>query len=335
MAAPAAAIFGCAGPALSPDERAFFSEAAPWGFILFARNVATPDQVRALADSLRDAVGRDAPILIDQEGGRVARMRGPHWRDWSDVRPFVEGLSPAEAEIALRLRYRLIAHELRTVGVDVDCAPVLDVPQPGSHPFLHDRALASDPALVARYGAAVRRGLEDGGVLPVIKHMPGHGRADADSHQRLPVADVDRETLLATDAAPFRAHADAPLGMTAHVLYPRIDADLCGTFSARIVDLIRRDIGFDGLLMTDDINMGALDGSVESRATRALAAGCDAVLHCNGDLAEMRAIAEAVPRLAGASLSRAVAAEAMRRAPQPFDASEARRALDALSRAHA
>jgi beta-N-acetylhexosaminidase len=335
MAPPAAAIFGCAGPELSPVERAFFADAAPWGFILFARNVETPAQVAALVCQLRDAVGRHAPILIDQEGGRVARLRGPHWRDWPDVRAFVEGLSPAEAEIALRLRYRLIAHELRALGVDVDCAPVLDVPQPGSHPFLHDRALGADPALVARLGAAVRRGLEEGGVLPVIKHMPGHGRADADSHQRLPIADVDRATLLATDAAPFRAHADAPLGMTAHVLYPQIDPDACGTFSSAVIGLIRRDIGFDGLLMTDDINMGALDGTVDSRASRALAAGCDVVLHCNGDLAEMRAVAAAAPRLAGAALSRAMAAEARRREPALFDISATESALDALMRVHA
>jgi beta-N-acetylhexosaminidase len=334
MAAPRAAIFGCAGLRLGVDERRFFADANPWGFILFGRNVADPAQLSALTADLRDAVGRDAPILIDQEGGRVARLRGPHWRDWPDVRRFVAGLSPAEAEIALRLRYRLIAEELRAVGVDVDCAPVLDAPTPGSHPFLHDRTLSDDPALVARLGAAVRRGLEDGGVSPVVKHMPGHGRADADSHLRLPVAEVDRATLSATDAAPFRALADAPMGMTAHVLYPQIDPDACATFSAVMVDLIRRDIGFRGLLMTDDISMGALDGPVESRATRALAAGCDVVLHCNGDPGEMQAVAAAAPRLAGAALRRAEAA-ARRPQPLPFDAAEAERALDALMRVHA
>lgn len=333
MAAPLAAIFGLSGPQLTARERAFFADSQPWGFILFARNIADPAQTAALTAALRDAVGRDAAVLIDQEGGRVARMRAPHWRDWPDVRAFIAGLSPDQADRALALRYSLIAHELRAVGIDVNCAPVLDAPQPGCHPFLIDRALACDPGDAARLGHAVRRGLADGGVLPVVKHMPGHGRADADSHQRLPRVTADLATLRATDFAVFRAHADAPMGMTAHVLYDAIDPDACGTFSAAVIAAIRHDIGFDGLLMTDDINMGALDGPVDRRAARALAAGCDVVLHCSGDLDEMQAVAAAAPRLAGRSLDRAAAVR--RPDALPLDVAEAERALRSLACAHA
>jgi beta-N-acetylhexosaminidase len=333
MAAPLAAIFGLSGPGLTARERAFFADSRPWGFILFARNIADPAQTAALTAALRDAVGRDAPVLIDQEGGRVARMRGPHWRDWPDVRAFVKGLTPDRAERALRLRYRLIAHELRAVGIDVNCAPVLDAPQPGCHPFLIDRAAASDHALAARFGHAIRQGLADGGVLPVIKHMPGHGRADADSHQRLPRVTADLATLRATDFAVFRAHADAPMGMTAHVLYDAIDPEACGTFSAAVIAAIRDDIGFDGLLMTDDINMGALEGTIAQRSARALAAGCDVVLHCSGDFDEMQSVAAAAPRLAGRALARA---QAVRRPDaMPLDVAEAERDLRSLTCAHA
>jgi beta-N-acetylhexosaminidase len=320
-----AAIFGCEGRTLSPRERAFFRDADPWGFILFARNIDDPAQVSALTSDLRASVGRDAPVLIDQEGGRVARMRAPHWRDWSDVRAMVAAAGP-RAEEALRLRYRLIAGELRAVGIDVNCAPVLDLPMDGGHPFLRDRALSSDAAEAARLGRAVRDGLEGGGVAAVVKHMPGHGRADADSHQRLPRVTADAATLRATDFAAFRPHADAAMGMTAHVLYEALDPEACGTFSPVVVRAIRDEIGFDGLLMTDDLSMGALDGDMASRVSRALRAGVDVALHCCGRFDEMEAVAGAAGLLEGAALRRARAAEA-RPAPQPFDVAEADAAL--------
>jgi len=328
--APRAAIFGCAGLRLSAAERAFFTDADPWGFILFARNIDSPDQARALTDELRACVGRAAPVLVDQEGGRVARLRPPHWRAWRDVRAMISGLAVAAAAEALRLRYRLIAAELRGVGVDVNCAPLLDVAQPGGAAFLRDRALGEDAATVARLGRAVRDGLEAGGVAPVIKHIPGHGRGDADSHLRLPVARADRAALDAVDFAAFRPHADAAMAMSAHVLYPALDPDACATFSPIVVEAIRRDIGFDGLLITDDIEMGALAGAMDARAARALAAGCDVVLHCSADMAGMQAVAAAAPPLCGRSLARAEAAMA-RRDPEPLDVAQAERALAALT----
>lgn len=334
MAAPLAAIFGLAGPRLTPAERALFAQSRPWGFILFARNVENPAQVSALTRDLRACVSRDAPVLIDQEGGRVARMRGPHWRDWPDVAAALAACPPDRAAEMLRLRYRLIAHELRAAGVDVNCAPLLDVVAPACHPFLRDRCLGADAATVARLGRAVREGLEAGGVLPVIKHMPGHGRGDADSHHGLPVARASRAEL-AEDFAAFAAHADAALGMTAHVLYPALDPENCGTFSPAVIGAVRGAIGFQGLLMTDDIGMGALDGPVETRAARALAAGCDVVLHCSGDLAGMARLADSLPRLAGRAAARAEAALAARRAPEPFDPAEANAALADIAMAHA
>lgn len=329
--APRAAIFGCEGLALSDRERAFFRDADPWGFILFARNVGTPGQVAALTQALRESVGRDAPVLIDQEGGRVARMRAPHWRDWTDVRAMVAAAGQG-AERALFLRYRLIAEELRAVGVDVNCAPVLDLPTPDSHPFLHARSLSADAAEAARLGRAVRAGLEAGGVSPVVKHMPGHGRADADSHQRLPRVTASAEALRGADFAAFRAHADAPMGMTAHVLYEALDPERCGTFSPVVVRAIREEIGFGGLLMTDDLSMGALDGDMASRVARALAAGVDVALHCCGRFDEMAAVAGAAGLLEGAALARAQAA-ARRPVPAPLDVAEAEDALRRLTTA--
>ncbi len=328
--APRAAIFGCAGPRLSAAERSFFAQADPWGFILFARNIDDPAQLSALTQELRACVGRAAPVLIDQEGGRVARLRPPHWRAWRDVRAMIARLGPDAAEAALRLRYRLIAEELRAVGVDVNCAPLLDVAQPDGAAFLRDRALGGDAGTVARLGRAVRDGLEAGGVAPVIKHIPGHGRGDADSHQRLPVAHADRATLEAVDFAAFRPHADAAMAMTAHVLYPALDPENCGTFSHAVIGAIRRDIGFDGLLMSDDLCMGALEGPMGARAARALAAGCDVALHCSGDIAEMEAVAEAAPVLSGRALARAEAAMA-RAIPEPLDIAAAECALAALT----
>jgi beta-N-acetylhexosaminidase len=332
MATPRAVVFGCAGPTLTARERALFRDADPWGFIVFARNVDDPAQLAALTAALRDSVGRDAPILVDQEGGRVARLRGPHWRDWPDVGVWLEGLAPEARPDAVRRRYRVIGAELRAVGIDVNCAPLLDLRLPVTHPFLRDRAMAADPAEAGALGRAVRDGLADAGVAAVVKHVPGHGRAEADSHAALPVVDADAARLRA-DFAPFAANADAPMAMTAHVRFTALDDARCATFSPTVIaQTIRGAIGFDGLLMTDDLNMGALDGRISERAARALVAGCDIALHCSGDLAEMEAVADATPRLAGRSLARAQAA-AIRPTPRlDLDVADDLRILRALDR---
>jgi beta-N-acetylhexosaminidase len=321
--AACAAIFGCAGPVLGAGERAFFAEAEPWGFILFARNVEAPEQLRRLTASLRDAVGRDAPVLIDQEGGRVARLRGPAWREWPPALEECRRLPTREARArAMRRRYQAIADELRGVGIDVNCAPVLDLARSETHAVIRDRCYGDDPAEVAAIGRAVADGLLAGGVLPVIKHVPGHGRATLDSHLALPEVRAGRAELDA-DVAPFRALADLPMAMTAHVVYPALDPGAPATQSAAVVRLIREEIGFDGLLMTDDLSMRALRGGFAERASRALAAGCDVVLHCNGDASEMAEVASAVPELAGAAARRAEAALALRGAAAPGRAAHA------------
>ncbi len=309
---PRAVIFGCAGPELLQSERAFFSGADPWGFILFARNIESPAQLLRLTSDLRDAVGRDAPVLVDQEGGRVARMRAPDWREWTPALEECERLpGPDLRARAMYLRYRLIAAELVSVGIDVNCAPVLDVVHARTHPVLRNRCYGRDPSDVARIGRAVAEGLLAGGVLPVMKHMPGQGRADLDSHADLPVVSATPAEL-AREFAPFRDLADLPIGMTAHVVYSKLDPEAPGTLSARVNSAIRADIGFGGLLLTDDLSMRALKGAFAERAERALAAGCDVILHCNGDAEEMSEIASAVPRLDGASARRADAALARR-----------------------
>ena len=315
----AGAIFGLAGPDLGQGEAAFFRDADPWGFILFSRNIVDPGQLARLTARLREAVGRDAPILVDQEGGRVQRLGPPHWRSWRDVAALFDGADEGRALEAARLRYRIIADELAHVGIDVNCAPLLDVRAPEGHEIIGTRALGQAAEDVARRGRAVCEGLLGGGVLPVVKHIPGHGRAMVDSHLDLPrvatgLADLDR-----IDFAPFRALADQALGMTAHVIYEAIDPERCATLSPEVVRVIRRDIGFGGLLMTDDLSMRALSGPLGARARQALTAGCDVVLHCNGEMAEMTAIAAAVPALAGAAAERAARAEAARRAPDPAD----------------
>jgi beta-N-acetylhexosaminidase len=307
-----AVIFGCAGRRLTDGERAFFAEADPWGFILFARNLDTPDQIRALTADLRATVGRDAPVLIDQEGGRVQRIRAPHATDWTDPLPFAAGLPPEARAEAMRLRYAVIASELRALGIDVDCAPVLDVARPDTHPIIRGRCYGDDPDTVALLGRAVAQGLMDGGCLPVMKHMPGHGASTADSHLERPVIALDRARLEAVDYAPFRALSDLPMGMTAHLAFDALDPGVPGTRSALVVNEIRTKIGFDGLLMTDDLSMKALDGSLADRAAMALAAGVDVVLHCNGEMDPMVEVAAAVPPLAGWALARAEAALALR-----------------------
>lgn len=308
----AAALFGCRSLALSAEENAFFAEVRPFGFILFARNVESPDQVRALVAELRACVGRaDAPVLIDQEGGRVQRLRPPHWR-----------AAPAAAEIAALgdragraayLNARLIGRELADLGITVDCAPVLDVARPETHAVIGDRAYSGDPARVAMLGRAVCDGLRAEGVHPVVKHIPGHGRACADSHLELPRVSASYEDLDALDFAPFKALKDEDWAMTAHIVYDAVDPEAPATCSqAMIAGVIRDAIGFTGLLMSDDLSMKALEGGFGERTRAALAAGCDMVLHCNGDLAEMRAIAAALTPLSAAAWARFAAAEARR-----------------------
>ncbi|MDP5306744.1 glycoside hydrolase family 3 N-terminal domain-containing protein [Paracoccus spongiarum] len=313
MAANATILGGIAGTALTGAERDFFRAADPWGFILFGRNVDHPDQLRRLTGDLREAVGREAVITVDQEGGRVQRLRGPHWTDWPA--PLDQaGAGPR----AMWLRHYLIGRELRDVGIDSDCAPTLDVAQPDTHPFLRNRCLGTDPARVAELGRAAADGLLAAGVLPVMKHMPGHGRAVADSHHDLPVVAAAPADLEALDFAPFRALSDLPMGMTAHIRFTALD-DRPATASPRMVGLIRETIGFDGLLMTDDITMNALSGTEARRAAAAIAAGCDLVLHCNGDIPAMEAVVAAAGGMSAEACRRADAALAMRRTPTPFD----------------
>ena len=313
-----AAIFGCSGPVLTPDEAAFFREADPFGFILFARNVESPDQVRRLTDDLRAATGHDAPILVDQEGGRVQRLRAPHWREWLPPLDHV-AQSGVHAARAMAIRSRIIAHELRAVGIDANCAPCCDLASDTTHPFLRNRCYGSDPAAVAAIARAVAEAHLEGGVLPVMKHMPGHGRSTADTHHDLPTVIATADDLDTTDFAPFRALADLPLAMTAHVVFAAYDADRPATQSPAMIDVIRNRIGFAGLLMTDDLNMQALSGTLAERTAAARAAGCDIALHCKGDLAEMQAVAAAAGRLDAAGRQRATAALAERKTPDPVD----------------
>ncbi len=324
-----ACILGCEGPALGGEERAFFRDVRPWGFILFARNVETPDQVRALTDSLREAIDReDAPILIDQEGGRVQRLRPPHWPSYPPGRAYGELLAndPLTRREAARLGARLMAHDLAAVGINVDCVPVLDVPAPDGHDVIGDRAYGSTPEEVAVLGRAAAEGLLAGGVLPVIKHIPGHGRARADSHKELPVVEASAEELDAVDFAPFRVLSDMPMAMTAHVVYAAWDAKHPATTSAKVMKrVVRRAIGYDGLVMTDDLGMKALSGSLADLTQASLEAGCDVVLHCSGRLDENRQVADASPELEGKAKRRAKAALVrLVRAPEPLDEGEAR-----------
>lgn len=309
-----AAIFGCAEPSLTRDEVAFFREADPYGFIIFARNIETPDQVLRLTTALRESVGRDAPVLIDQEGGRVQRMRAPHWQEWQPPLDTVLGAPDvATAARRMRLRSQVMAAELRGVGVDANCAPVADVASEITHPFLRNRCYGTDPAVVAIIARAVADGLLAGGVIPVVKHMPGHGRSHVDTHMDLPMVTATAEELAAVDFAPFRALADLPMAMTAHLVFSAYDADLPATQSPRMIQVIREEIGFQGLLMTDDLNMEALSGTLAERTARSLAAGVDVALHCKGDLAEMQAVAAAAGRMGPVARARAEAALAWRR----------------------
>ncbi len=318
-----AVVLGCAGPSLTRDERAFFSAARPWGFILFQRNCETPAQVHALVGELRDCLGRDrVAILIDQEGGRVRRLRPPHWPGYPPAACFGR-LAKTDIDLAVEAAWlgaRLIADDLGRLAITVDCLPCLDVADDLTHQVIGDRAFSSDPAVVARLGRAQAEGLLQGGVLPVIKHVPGHGRTRVDSHDTLPVVEADRASLEAIDFAPFRALSHLPLAMTAHIRYDAVDGSAPATLSSILVETVIRDhIGFDGLLLSDDISMGALGGDLESRSARALAAGCDVVLHCNGDLAEMRAVVGATGMMESIAATRARRALDCLRPAEPFD----------------
>ncbi len=333
-AAPRAMVLGCAGAALDDGERRFMADADPAGFILFKRNCESPAQTQALIGSLREAVGRpDAPVLVDQEGGRVVRLGSPHWRE--PPAPASLGalakIDEAAGARAAWLNARLVAADLHALGFSVNCVPVLDLRYPGASRVVGDRSLGADPRQVARLGRAIADALLAGSIVPAVKHLPGHGRAQADSHAVLPHVDAPLEALRARDFVPFQALRDVPVGLTAHVCYAALDAERPGTLSPEVIArAVRGDIGFDGLLVTDDLSMGALTGSVGARAAAALAAGCDLALHCNGKREEMEDVAAAVPTLAGGALERFERMLAARRQPQAFDDAEGLRELDAL-----
>lgn len=328
-----ALVLGCSGPVLTDNERRFFAEALPWGFILFRRNIGTPGEVRALTSELRASVGRDAPVLIDQEGGRVQRMGPPHWQKYPAGRFYgrIHANDPLTRREITRLSARLMAHDLLDVGINVDCLPVLDVPAPGANDVIGDRAYGPDPETIAILGRAAAEGLLAGGVLPVMKHIPGHGRAGVDSHLTLPVVDASLADLEAVDFLPFRMLTDMPAAMTAHVVYSAIDPRSPATTSRRVIRrIVRGTIGFDGLLLSDDLSMQALSGTIGERAARAFAAGCDIGLHCNGKMDEMESVAAVAPALSGRSRSRADAALArIRHVVEPLDVLQARSRLEA------
>ncbi len=312
-----AAIFGPEGPEVTAWERDFFREAQPLGFIVFARNIENPDQLRRLTADLRAAVGRNAPILIDQEGGRVQRMRAPHWREYL---PALDQMDRASDPLRAQwIRNRLIAAELHSVGIDANCAPLADIAEDATHPFLQNRLYGRDVASVVAAARVCADAHLAGGVLPVLKHIPGHGRAAIDSHLRLPQVDAPRSELDAYDFAPFKALNDLPMGMSAHIVFRDIDPDAPATTSPKMIKVIREDIGFDGLLMTDDLSMEALSGTVAERSTAAIKAGCDVVLHCNGEQAEMQSVAKATGLMTTAAMTRANSALDQRKIPENID----------------
>jgi beta-N-acetylhexosaminidase len=331
---PRAFITGVAGTELSAIEREFIRTERPWGFILFKRNIDTPRQVTSLITELRKSVGNsDAPVLIDQEGGRVQRFGPPHWPSYPPGALFgtLYDIDSALGRTAARLSARLIAADLTELGVTVDCLPLADLPIAGADAVIGNRAYGTDPAKVADIARAVTQGLEEGGVLPVLKHIPGHGRATADTHFRLPVVDTSKAELERTDFAAFQPLADLPMAMTAHVVFSALDPAQPATTSATIIEqVIRGVIGFQGLLMSDDVSMNALAGTIAERTRAIFTAGCDMVLHCNGKLDEMRDVARETPELSGQALERARRALASRQPSQPFDRVAARAELDAL-----
>lgn len=323
------AILGCLGKKLTADEKSLFRDIQPYGYILFARNCDSPEQIRELIAELYALTDRHRlPILIDQEGGRVARLKPPHWPAFPSAQKLTH--VKGDSHRAVYLNARLIAQELAALGITVNCAPLADIPVPGAHDIIGDRAYGDNADAVIAHARAMANGLLDGGIVPVLKHIPGHGRANADSHLELPVVDTPLAELQVTDFVPFSALNDLPMGMTAHVKYTAIDDKHLATVSPRVIAMIRDEIGFDGLLMSDDLSMKAMEGDFTQRTRDTLAAGCDVVLHCNGDMAEMLAIAKGLQPLAGKSLERAVRAMQIPLTEAVFDAKEARLELEQM-----
>ncbi len=329
-----AVIFGCEGPVLSDWERDFFADANPFGFILFKRNCETPEQLRHLTYDLREAIGReDAPILVDQEGGRVTRLKPPHWRA-APAPGRLGGLmeeDPALAEEAVRLNSLLLSAELRDVGLNVNCIPSLDLAFPGAHDVIGDRAFGSEPEVAAKLGKICIDACLSAQVMPVIKHMPGHGRAMVDSHLSLPVVTASLDELKETDFEPFRLRADAPWAMTGHVVYTAVDPDRPATASPKVMEEVIRDyIGFKGLLLTDDLSMEALSGDLGQRTAAAMTAGCDIALHCNGKADEMKAVAANSRIMSEEARNRAMAADKRLGNAEDFAFKEARARLNEI-----
>jgi len=329
----ASAIFGVSGTKLTYEEIEFFSDINPYGYILFARNCDNPQQVAALVAELKSLSGRSRlPVLIDQEGGRVARLKPPHWPSFPTAAALAAIASHdlEHAKQAVYLNARLIAHELNSLGITVNCAPLADLPVHGAHDVIGDRAFGHEVTQVIELARAMAQGLMDGGIVPVLKHIPGHGRPNADSHEELPVVSESLELLRATDFVPFQALNDLPMAMTAHVLYTAIDPEHMATVSPKTISLIRNEIGFDGLLMSDDLSMKAMKGDYTQRTRDTLFAGCDVVLHCNGKMEEMLAIAKALPPLAGIGYVRAMEAMDSVGKPDTLDVAEVTAQRDAL-----
>lgn len=334
MSSPlSAAIFDTESATLTADEKAFFRDVNPFGYILFARHCGDPEQVKRLVGELKSLSGRDRlPILIDQEGGRVVRLKPPHWPVYPPAGVFAGMVKydKEKAHKAVHLNARLIAHDLYTLGITVDCAPLADLPVEGAHDIIGDRAFGTEAEQVIYLARAMAAGLMEGGVVPVLKHIPGHGRAFADSHLELPVVNEPIEVLRATDFVPFKALANLPMGMTAHVLYTAIDDKRMATVSPKAISLIRGELGFRGLLMSDDISMKAMEGDLTQRAHDVLAAGCDIVLQCNASLREKQDAAKGIGPLEGEALERAKRAMNSVKTPKPIDYAEARHTLDGL-----
>lgn len=317
------AFFGLKGLRLSAEEKDFFNSVQPAGYILFARNIETPEQIRALTSELKELSGSShLPILIDQEGGRVTRLRPPHWTAHppSEVYGQIFAKNEAKAKQAVFLTGKIIAAELLNLGVNVDCLPVLDIPISDADPIIGDRAYALNAKDVSVIGRWAAQSLLDHGVIPVIKHIPGHGRALVDSHLSLPIVDTSLEELRQSDFIPFEVLNDMPMAMTAHVVYSALDQNHCATLSKTVIqNIIRKEIGFGGLLMSDDLSMKALKGAFGDRALHALNAGCDIILHCNGDMAEMQAVASALPLIDQDRSLRLQKAMQSATSPQEFD----------------
>ena len=329
--APSAVILGLSGPKLTAHERAFFRDADPWAFILFKRNVETPEQVRRLCASLRDAVGRDALIFVDQEGGRVQRLRAPHWRVFPTGSTYasIYEANKRQGRRAAYLGHRLIADDLRKVGITANCAPVLDLPQPGADPIISDRAFGASVDQIIDIAHAAMAGLMDGGVAPVIKHIPGHGRATVDSHKALPQIDTDFATLVQTDFATFHSLSRAPMAMTAHAVYTCIEESVATLSRRTLQEVIRDQIGFQGLLMSDDLDMKALSGnSLTKKTSAALEAGCDVALQCSGQFTDMVDVMKGARPLAGKALYRAKVAELSAQTVETFDRAAAETEFD-------